>query len=115
MDPIFTDRETARLKLALKADSQRRLAAQIEAEKHLPAGCRRTFVTISPVYLAEDAEFRLRWIDCAPEGANHLLAPLQGKDGVPMSGVSYEAVGPGPALREARLKHGRHPLSGLPL
>lgn len=111
-DPIFTDRETAREKLTAKLEREQRLLAKIEEERKLPASCRTTFTTFSPNWIIEDAEWRLRWLDCAPEGANHQLAPLQDKNGVPMGGVYNENVGPGEALRNARAAHGRNPLSG---
>lgn len=85
--PIFTDREAARSALTAKVASQRG-------------------------ELAADAAWRLRWIDCAPAGANHLLAPLQDKRGVPMGGVYHENLGPSQALREARARRGLHPLTG---
>lgn len=98
--PIVTDRETARAKLTAKIASQQRLLADPHA-----------FATIDPNYIIADAEFRLRWIDCAPEGANHCLAPMQDKRGVPMGGVFNENVGPCKNLREARIARGRHPFA----
>lgn len=56
----------------------------------------------------------LRWIDCAPEGALFLTAPLQGWDGTPLR--SKEPQGPWGRyqknLREARVARGLHPLGG---
>ena len=56
---------------------------------------------------------RLRWIDCAPEGARHCVAPLQDKHGEPMGATWHENVGPCKALREARAARGLDPFSGL--
>jgi hypothetical protein len=100
-EPVFKTREQARELLTRKIERARRWLAD-------PYG----FATISPHYLIEDADWRLRWIDCAPEGANHCCAPLQDKRGVPMGGVYDENVGPCKALREARAARGLHPLSG---
>lgn len=102
MNPQYNDRETARAFLTATIERQRRILADP-----------RAFTNIDPNYLIEVAEFRLRWIDCAPEGANHLLAPMQDKRGVPMGGVHDENVGPGQALREARAKRGLNPFVGL--
>lgn len=99
--PVRHDREEARTILTTKIDSQRRLLAD-------PLG----FSTIDPNYLIEDAEFRLRWIDCAPEGANHCVAPGQDKDGVPMGSNRCENLGPCQALRDARIARGLHPIVG---
>jgi hypothetical protein len=70
------------------------------------------FSSVDPNYLIEDAEFRLRWIDCAPEGANHLIAPMQDKHGVPCGTAWREDVGPNRALRDARAQRGLNPFSG---
>jgi hypothetical protein len=102
--PIYTDREMARAYLEDKIERERRLLAD-------PRG----FSTIDPHYLIEDAEWRLRWIDCAPDGANHILAPFQDKRGVPMGGVENENLGANQELRAARAARGRHPLSGAEL
>lgn len=102
LTPIYKTREEAREILATKIEGQRRLLADP-----------RAFSTIDPNYLISDAEWRLRWIDCAPEGSNHLCAPMQGKDGVPMSGVYNENLGANLAVREARIARGRHPISGV--
>jgi hypothetical protein len=110
---IFTEREDARAKLTEKIADQTRLRDAIEAESHLLPQLRRTFTTIDPNYLIADAEWRLRWIDCAPEGANHIVAPMQDKNGVPMGGVYDENVGPCQALRDARSARGLNPFSGL--
>lgn len=113
--PIFTDRETARRKLEAKVADQTRLLEQIRAEATLPPWARSTFTTISPEYLLGDARERLRWIDCAPEGANHLVAPLQDMNGTPMGTVRDANMGPCAALRDARAARGLHPISGRPL
>lgn len=55
---------------------------------------------------------RLRWIECAPEGAWFTVAPMQDKLGVPCGTTYHEDVGPGQALRKARIRIGVHPLSG---
>lgn len=98
--PIITDRETARDQLTRKIESQRRLLAD-------PYG----FSTYDPNWIIEDAEWRLRWIDCAPDGANHIMAPLQDKRGVPMGDAWQEDVGPNQALRAARVKRGLNPFA----
>lgn len=67
-----------------------------------------------PYDLVPFAEWGLQWIDCAPEGANHLVAPLQDKRGIPMGGVYNENIGASRALREARAKRGLDPNSGRP-
>lgn len=69
------------------------------------------FSTIPPQALIDDAEHRLRWIDCAPEGARHCVAPLQDKAGVPMGTTWREGPtnAPGKALRQARIARGLHP------
>ena len=72
----------------------------------------RCFATTSPYYIIEDAVWRLRWIDCAPEGAYFKLAPLQDKRGIPMGDAWHENIGPGRALREARIRHGLNPFGG---
>jgi hypothetical protein len=100
--PVFNDRETARRKLREKIESQQRLLAD-------PHG----FSSIDPSYLIADAEWRLRWIDCAPDGANHHLAPMQDKRGIPMGGVHREDVGPCQALRDAREARGLNPFCGI--
>lgn len=97
----FTDRETARGVLLGKIDAERRLLADP-----------RAFCTIDPSYLIRDAEWRLRWIDCAPDGANHIVAPLQDKTGTPMGTARDENMGPCQALRDARTAVGRNPFSG---
>lgn len=101
----FTDRETARERLTTKLAGQRKILADFE--KYPPGDHRRPFTYIDPQFLIDDAEFRLRWIDCAPEGANHITAPLQDKDGVPCGGNVREDVGPGKALRAAYAKRGK--------
>jgi hypothetical protein len=97
-DARFTDRETARELLTQKIARERRLLAD-------PRG----FSTIDPHWIIEDAEWRLRWLDCAPDGANHICAPLQDKRGVPMGGVHNENVGPCQATRDARAARGLTP------
>lgn len=96
-----TDREAARAYLLAKIESQERLLAD-------PHG----FSSIDPHYLIEDARWRLRWLDCAPEGARFCLAPMQDKQGVPMGGAWSENLGPCKALREAYAARGFHPLGG---
>jgi hypothetical protein len=112
-EPIFTGREDARELLTAKLDRERQFLAAWEAEKHLPASLRRHFTTIDPRVIIKDAEWRLRWIDCAPDGANHQCAPMQDKRGVPCGTTWNENVGPGLALREARAARGLNPLSGM--
>lgn len=102
-EPIHTDRESARAQLQVKIAHQRKSLADPQP-----------FSTIDPNYLIADAEWRLRWIDCAPEGANHLIAPMQDKSGVPMGCNWNENVGPCAALREARIARGLNPFSGQP-
>jgi hypothetical protein len=86
------DRESARESLTKKAAKCRRDLATTP----------RPFSTVDPAVILADAEWRLRWIDCAPAGANHQIAPMQDKRGVPMGGVFYESVEAGSkALREA--------------
>lgn len=62
--------------------------------------------------IVEDARWKLRWIDCAPDGARHQAAPMQDKQGVPCGDCWDENVGPGQALREARIRRGLNPFSG---
>ena len=112
-DPIVTDRETARAKLSEKLAWEREFLARKQAEAHLPAALRQNFSTMPSEWIIEDAEWRLRWIDCAPDGANHQCAPLQDKQGVPMGTARNENVGPGLALREARAARGLNPFSGI--
>jgi hypothetical protein len=100
-EPVHHDREAAREALTRKIAGERKLLAD-------PQG----FSTIDPNWLIADAEWRLRWIDCAPDGANHIVAPLQDKAGVPMGTARNENVGPGRALREARAARGLHPIAG---
>lgn len=98
----FHSREDAREKLIAKIKHQNEILRDPHA-----------FSTIDPHYLIDDALFRLRWIDCAPEGANHIVAPMQGKSGIPCDSYNdREDVGPNQALREARIRHGRNPFSG---
>ena len=102
---IHTDREYARDYLARKVASQQ--AALLD-----PA----SFSTFSPRTLIEDAEWRLRWIDCAPDsGVNFILAPLQDKRGVPCGGAWSENVGACKEVREARVRLGRDPIIPLGL
>lgn len=110
--PQYHSREDARERLTAKVADQSRLLARLTAERELPPQLRTTFTTLDPAYIIADAEWRLRWIDCAPEGANHQLAPGQDKDGVPMGGNYREDVGPCQALREARAARGLCPFSG---
>lgn len=94
---IHLDREEARKLLTDKIVYEQKILDQ------------KLFSTYDPRWIIEDAKFRLRWIDCAPEGANHLCAPLQDKNGVPMGGNYNENVGPGQNLREARKARGLNP------
>lgn len=110
--PRHCDREYARRALTEKIAGQTRLRDAIEAERELLPSMRRTFTTIDPTYLIEDAEWRLRWIDCAPAGANHLLAPMQDKRGVPLGTHFNENVGPCQALRDAYAARGLCPFGG---
>lgn len=96
-----TDREEARAYLVKKIEREEAILADP-----------RAFVTISPHHIIEDAKWRLRWIDCAPEGARFGLAPLQDKNGIPCGGTWDENVGPNQAMRAARLAHGRNPFGG---
>ena len=89
--PRFIDREAARETLAQKVE---RYTRAIDDPQH--------FSTVDPRFIRDDAAFRLRWIDCAPEGANHQTAPMQDKTGTPMGGAFDESVGPCKNLREAR-------------
>jgi hypothetical protein len=85
------NREDARHYLTAKIDHQRR---------------RVDFSNIDRDHLVEDATFRLRWLDCAPEGALFCVAPLQDKAGIPCGTAWSENVGPCKALREARTARG---------
>lgn len=96
--PVFKTREEAREVLTRKIESARRALA----DPH-------SFSTYPPEALIDDAEWRLRWIDCAPEGANHQCAPMQDKTGTPMGGAWGEDVGDGKALRGARVARGLPP------
>lgn len=100
-EPIHTDRESARAKLVAKIETERRLMAD-------PRG----FSTTPPQHIIDHAEWCLRWIDCAPDGANHTIAPMQDKRGVPMGTAWDENVGPCHALRDARIARGLNPFSG---
>lgn len=55
-----------------------------------------------------------RWMDCAPDGAVFLVAPLMGWDGTPFR--ARQAQGPwgryAKRLRAARVALGLHPLGG---
>jgi hypothetical protein len=94
--PVFHDREQAR-----------------EYRMREMSRAKAIFCTYPDYLTRQWAIWGLWWIDCAPEGANHILAPLQGKDGRPM-GVSdnNENLGPNQALREARRKRGLNPFNG---
>lgn len=96
--PRFTDRETARKTLTAKVVDYTRAVSD---PKH--------FSTTDPQFILDDAVWRLRWIDCAPNGANHLTAPLQDKTGTPTGSVFSENFGPCQNLRNARIKRGLHP------
>jgi len=101
-EPVVRSREDARELLTAKIAHERRCLA----DPH-------SFSTIDPNYIIADAEWRLRWIDCAPNGANHQVAPMQDKRGVPMGEARNENIGPCEALRNARVARGLHPISGL--
>jgi hypothetical protein len=103
----FTGREDAREKLERHLASQRRLLAEIERERDLPAHARKAFTTTDPNWLIGYFEHCLRWIDCAPDGANHLVAPMQGRYGVPLGAQLNYGVGPGEAMRRATERHHR--------
>src|SRR5262245_6168042 len=96
--PVERDRESARLILHAKVTAPPPL-----------------FSTIDPAIITADAEWRLRWIDCAPEGARHGVAPMQDKQGVPCGTCFSENMGPTRDLRDARIRHGLHPISGQPV
>jgi len=71
------------------------------------------FSTYPPNWIKAFHIFAMWWIDCAPEGANHLLAPLQGKSGIPNDSINdNENIGPNKALRKARAKRGLNPFNG---
>lgn len=101
MDPQFHTREEARAKLTAKIADQENIRDDP-----------KRFSTYDPQAIIDDAEFRLRWIDCAPDEANHQTAILMDKDGVPLGGNYDENLGPCKGLREARASRGRHPLGG---
>lgn len=73
------------------------------------------FSTIDPNYLIRFAVENLRWIDCAPEGASFIVAPMMDKQGTPMGGKNNENLGPNQALRQARMNRNLHPISGKPI
>jgi len=68
------------------------------------------FSTYPPEWIKDFHRQAMRWIDCAPEGANHLLAPLQGKDGRPCNAFENgENLGPNKAVRKIRAERGLNP------
>ena len=72
------------------------------------------FATYDPNWLRAYWIFCNWWLDCAPDGANHLLAPMQGKSGIPNDSINdSENIGPGKFLRAARAKRGLDPICGL--
>lgn len=80
-----------------------------------------TFSTYDPEWLRGYQRKVRRWLDCAPAGAVYLIAPFTGWNGEPIdfkTGANSRDV-PGPsglcskAVREARMRHGRHPITGL--
>jgi hypothetical protein len=76
---------------------------------------RPLFASGAPVDgLADYKRHVLRWMDCAPEGALFLPAPLSGWRGEPFT--MREPQGPShpgsKALREARARRGLHPITG---
>lgn len=101
-DRRTTDREQARATLLTKVESCR----VHEADQLLPAYARKHFCTYDPKAMREDAEFRLRWLDCAPEGARFVTAPLMDKQGTPLGMNNDENIGPGKAMREAYARRG---------
>lgn len=107
---VNRDREDVRLRLLEKVETYSRVR-DVLADPSIPLH-RKPFITHDPALLVADAEWRLRWIDCAPEGANFLLAPLQDKAGVPCGDAWSENVGPGEALRSARAARGLCAFSG---
>jgi hypothetical protein len=114
MSPVIHNREEAREILQEKIASQTRLRNKIEQERSLSPQFRTTFTTIDPSYLIDDAEWKLRWIDCGPDSANYLVAPMQDKMGIPCGTCWSENVGPNEALRQARINYGLNPFSGQP-
>jgi len=111
--PVYNrDRDAARTKLMATRLSQIRLREQIEAERDLPAFMRKAFTTIDPNFIIDHCEHVLRWINCAPAGANFSMAPLQDKRGVPCGDAWSENIGPSKAVRERRVARGFHPITG---
>lgn len=101
-------REEARATFARNAEHYRDIERQLN-DTTIPWH-RKPFITIDPGFLAQYAEDCLRWIDCAPAGALHLVAPLCGLDGTPMGdrrvGLAVEAC---ENMRAARQRRGMHP------
>jgi len=60
------DRDAVREYLTEKIAGQRRTLA----DPH-------SFTTVDPNFIIADAQWRLRWLDCAPAGARYGAAPLQ--------------------------------------
>lgn len=54
---------------------------------------------------------RLRWIECAPEGAWFQVAPMMDKRGVSCGTDYSEDVGPSQGLRAALARRGRNPFT----
>lgn len=113
--PIYNrDRDKARTKLMATRLSQIRLREKIEAERDLPDFMRKTFTNIDPNFIISHCEHVLRWMHCAPEGANFSMAPLQDKRGVPCGDAWSENVGPSKAVRQRRIERELCPLCGQP-
>lgn len=89
-----------------REEARRVLTAKVAMYRHF-ADDPKHFATMPDEFILADAEFRLRWIDCAPEGANHQTAPMMDKTGRPMGMAFDENIGPGRALREAHARKGR--------
>ena len=105
-----------------RSENDRSMGLQ-EARKHYARGLLsqyesfedpHAFSTYSRTDLIRFFIDRLRWIECAPEGAWFTVAPMQDKRGVPC-GLDYrENLGPSKALRAARVRHGRDPRNMIP-
>ena len=102
-----------------KPNLKTREEARSYYERNIPATLesirRGDFCTHDQGYLVRFMKFNQRWIDCAPEGAGFILAPLQDFAGVPCGPATDMNVGPNEALRNARAKRGLCPFSGRPL
>lgn len=93
----FTSREQAREYLTAEVARQLRQLADPN-----------DFCTYDRNWLLAYQRRLLRWLNCAPEGANHLVAPLQGRYGVPCGERGSYDVGPSEGMRRVlERKHGR--------